>query len=203
MKAVAATTRQGIIYAIASYGMTFFRLGIAFFIGVSFLVKVSDVKLIAVAGTLFIVGFDYYDGELFKKSFLINSKKWRVNRRILDSVVDRLVIHVICLSVLIVDSHFLPFYLPIILREVVLSTYLSIKFKQGLLIYPGPIAKLACAFVGFNGIAYLITSSLTTICFTVSMMCMSVLAFREYFKISKGYKEGRIEASLNAGIEEI
>lgn len=203
MNVIELKINNGLTYAIASYGMTFLRLGIAIFIAMNFLLFGIDNKLIAAIGTIIIMVLDYYDGEFFNKSNLVGLKQWRVNRRVLDGTVDRIVIHAICLSLLIVDGNFMIFYLAILAREVVLSMFSTIKFYKGYLVYPGIWAKLACVMVGFTGISYLLTDYIFTLFIAIIMLTISIIALQEYRNTFNRFTKENIAYAPGKGIEEI
>jgi len=182
-----------VLCAIASFGMTFFRIGIALYIGFCILLGTTSRKEIAVVGTLAIMILDYYDGLLFDKSVLKFNKQWRVRRRVLDSTVDRFVIQSVAIPVLLVDPSFLWLYLFILVRETFLSAYNTFLFKRGFLVYPGPVAKLACVLVGLSGIAFLLTNAVVTTALTAIMGILSFLSYREYRnKVRRFQMEGAV-----------
>ncbi len=193
-----SSLNYNLTFAIASFGATFVRLGIAFFIGVSLLLGYAFAKELAIFGTITIMILDYYDGVWFKKSQLNEIKSWRVNRRILDSVTDRILIQVVCLAVLITSFAFLPFYLIILIREISISSYVTQHFKNNILLYPGPIAKLACVLIGSTVIFYLAFNVVLSTFVLISMLITSVLAFNEYreaVKSSRNYPDNESSAS--------
>jgi phosphatidylglycerophosphate synthase len=169
-------------FAIWSFGITSIRVLGAIFIGAILLSGIGMGKETAVAGILAIMVADYFDGRLFLRSGLEESKYWRITRRWVDSTADRLVIQLVCIPLLIVDYSFLSVYLAIVLREVVISGYSSRLFRSGFVIYPRGLAKVACALVGASVISYLVLAQTTTLFVTSLMLVLSACAFREYQK---------------------
>lgn len=189
MKAISQTrSAYDLVCVVASFGMSFLRLGVALFLGLNIL-NGSINKEIVIAGILLIMIFDYYDGFLFNKSFLRDIKWWRVNRRILDSVSDRLVIQLVCIPMIITHNSFLWIYIAILSREIALSVYTGKQLKSGILVCPGPIAKAACAMVGITTIVYLVTNVYLAVPITIIMLIASVLSFKEYFDAQKEYEK--------------
>lgn len=180
-------------FATISFGITLFRFLIALFAGVSVLYKQENYQALTSLSILLIVIFDYYDGVFFDKSNLSKQKEWRIRRRILDSVADRVIIQIICFSLLIADGTFLWPYLAILSRELILSSYLVRLFKRNILVYPKFIAKLACGTVALCVLAYLTTPSLSTV-FIGSMLLMSFFSLQEYRDTFKSHERKRASA---------
>jgi len=180
-------------FAVASFGVTFIRLVVGLQIIAILINSLRDLKWVVSLGIIVIMAFDYLDGFLFSKSLLSANKQWRVRRRMVDSISDRLVIQMVCVPLLLVDHSFFWVYTAIVSREFVLSFYNVRCIKNGVLIYPGRVAKIACAFVGFTTVAYLTASTSVVLSSTIVMMVLSVLAGFEY---RKKYRTARCE-SLN------
>jgi phosphatidylglycerophosphate synthase len=165
-------------FTITSYGITFIRLLIAFFGGVMIL-RGDDVKF-GVASIALVMAFDYFDGATFNRTTFSTIKEWRMNRRVLDSVFDRLVIQIVCIPLLISNSSFVWLYLLILSRELAISGYISKQFTQGLLVYPRLLAKIACATVGITVISFLAFPFSVTFISAGMMIALSVSALIDY-----------------------
>lgn len=199
MKAVESEIEYHITYAVASFGITFLRLFIAVYIGLNVLTSQISFKFAAGVGILLIMLLDYYDGSLFDKSQLNKIKEWRVNRRILDGTVDRLVIQIVCLSILFIDLSFIWVYLFVLIRELLVSSFVSNQFKKKVLLYPGVIAKIACTFVGITVISYLVTAtSPLTVAFCVTMLFTAILALREYARTKEEFERNMNRSMMKA-----
>ena len=172
------------ILSLISFGMIFIRLVIISYLGFFILTFGVDNIFTITSMILANVVLDYYDGELFKKTSLYSISKWRVKRRLLDSLVDRLVIQISCISLLIIDLNFLPIYLFILLREIAVSGYCSIKIFQGYLLYPHVTAKLAGVFTAITFITYLVEPHYTFIPCTI-MLYFSFNSFCDYWRRCK------------------
>lgn len=180
MKAIESDTNYNLTYAITSFGLTFTRLFIAFYVAITAIADHMNYFGISIC-ILLIMVLDYYDGELFKKSLLNDVKQWRVTRRIFDGTVDRVVIQIVCLAVLFLDHSFVWVYTAILIREVLISSYVSDKFKKKVLLYPGSIAKISCVLIGTSVISFLLLSnSVLTLIVTFIMVITSILVFSDY-----------------------
>lgn len=179
-----------------SVGATLLRLLINIFISIHMVFARTTNKWLILLVVITTVVLDYYDGVFFKKTSLHHTKYWRVNRRILDSVSDRLIIQIGCLSLLIVDVEFLPFYLTIIFREIFISGYCSNKYNAGFLIYPDNLARIASAFIALVVVSYLFmplyfTSAISIIMLTLS--CLSFLSYRRRFAFNQSSYENHLK----------
>jgi len=191
-------------YATASFAMTFTRLIIALWSALAILNQSVYAKEITIFGILFIMIFDYYDGKLFNKSFLKEQKLWRLRRRIADSVVDRLVIQIVCIPLLISNKAFFWVYASILAREIAISGYNAVeKIKERFIIYPGPISKLACVMVGVVTIAFLTTEISILALNIILMLGMVPFAFREYQQKVAQYKATHQDDGSTTGLVEI
>lgn len=181
--------------AFASFAMTLTRLAVALCTGILIISTGTNSKGMIVLAVLFIMGFDYYDGKLFERSFLRDQSEWRLRRRIFDAVSDRLVIQLVCIPVLFADHGFLWVYVSILVREVLVSGYnLGQRWEKGAIIYPGPVAKWACVTVGVATIAFLTAANSIVVFSTILMLALCPFAVREYHNKLKQY-----ETSAEAG----
>lgn len=190
------------LLAIASYGITFVRLLIAVFAAISILREENN--WFAIASIVLVMVLDCFDGFTFDRSQLSALKKWRINRRIADSVSDRVVIQIVCISVLVQNPAFLWPYLLILGRELAISSYVSKYFAKGILVYPRAISKMACAMVGGSVIAFLILPVFLSAITTGVMVTWSVFALIDYVRRVQTHNAStprRLEASRD--LEEI
>jgi len=194
----------GVSLSIASFGMTFVRLGLALYTGGLILAGLLSVYKPTIIGIiLLIMILDYYDGKLFSKSYLQDIAHWRIKRRLLDSISDRMIIQIGCLSLLMIDTSFVIFYLAILSREVLTGGYTALMYKKGILIYPKRIAKIAAVLVGLTVIVYLTFDTTATAIVTVAMLLLSFFAFKEYQNSFKEYHDCEMPYRTSGGIVEI
>jgi phosphatidylglycerophosphate synthase len=178
--------------------MTLFRLGIAIYSG---LIALTGASTMVFVGILSIMVLDYYDGVLFDKSYLATQPKWRISRRILDATVDRVAIQLICIPIAILHPAFFWIYVAILIRELALTVYTGNQFNKRVLVYPGPTAKVACAFVGIATIAFLMAPGVVSTIATALMLALSVLSLREY--VSKVESHRHTNRQQEVGIVEV
>jgi phosphatidylglycerophosphate synthase len=179
------THRQSIIldesYTFIAYGAIVLR---AFLTLLAVFGMFMTNSLNPIATTIIIIGImvlDFFDGASFRKSHYNEIKYNRIQFRLLDSTTDRFIIHVGSLGVLFIDHTFIYFYLPILIREIILSGYSISKYYKGYLLYPKTKAKIAAIFVGLSIVSYILFQiSLITIMTNILMIVFSVFAFFEY-----------------------
>jgi len=176
------------VYAATSFGLTFSRLIFAGYVGIQLVENYKASRVFAVLGILMLMVFDYLDGVFFSKSSLADVKAWRVNRRILDSAVDRITIQICGISLALADRSFVSFYGLITIREILISGYVSSLYRKGYLLYPGPLAKIACVSIGLTVIAFLIGSSSLTLIAAFAMIALSAFSAKEYFTTLGNYR---------------
>lgn len=179
-------TDRDVLLATASYGITFIRLLVAL-IGAISILRHHD-RWILIVSILLVMMLDYFDGVTFDRSNFSALKEWRVNRRIADSVCDRLVIQIICIPLLMENPSFGWLYIVILLRELAISSFVSSQFAQKLLVYPGTIAKIACATVGLSVIAFVVLPIVVTAAAAAVMVSLSVFALLDYYRRVRHYK---------------
>ena len=177
---------RDVLFASVSYGITLIRFLTAVIVGGSILFGASDRSFI-VTSIVLIMGSDYLDGLMFDKSNLVFNKDWRINRRIADSVCDRLVIQLICIPLAVTNGSFLWLYLALLGREVVISTYISKQLTRGFLVYPRSISKIACAMVGVAVIAFMVSSTVVTTITAILMIALSLFALLDYARRIQGH----------------
>jgi phosphatidylglycerophosphate synthase len=169
-------------YIALSFGMTYFRIVLIFVASALIFTNWGSNVSLLVTLILLIMCLDYFDGLLFRKSILHSIPFLRIKRRLLDSSADRVVTHIGCISLFLVEPSFAIIYILILLREIILSGYNIIKFSKNIIIYPGIWAKIAAAFVGFTVISFLINgNSILTYFIAIVMVCLSSIAFFEYY----------------------
>src|SRR4051794_31676963 len=98
------------LFFIASYGITSFRFVISLFAAANILRGGS--LWLSISSVTFIMAADYFDGAVFLKSSFRDSKTWRIRRRVFDSVIDRLVIQIVCIALALKNPDFVWLYLP-------------------------------------------------------------------------------------------
>jgi len=190
----------GASLSIASFGITFVRLGLIIYTSGLILTGLAAHKPIIIGMILLIMMLDYYDGKLFNKSYLQDIAHWRIKRRLLDSISDRMVIQIGCLSLLLIDPSFLIFYLAILAREVLNCGYPAWMYqKKGILIYPKRIARVTGLLVGLTVIGYLTFGITATAVVTVTMLLMSFFAFKECQNSFKEHENRRVPADRTPG----
>ena len=189
------------LLAVSSYGVTLLRLLIAVGGAVTIL-RGQDIRL-GVASILLVMALDYFDGATFERSNLSGIMEWRIGRRIVDSISDRLVIQIVCIPVLITDSSFSWLYLLIAAREMAISGYISRQFAQGRLVYPRGISKIACAMIGLAVISSLVFSFTVTVMTAATMIALSAFALFEYIRRTQNFKASRPIAPSNGSLAEI
>lgn len=188
-------------YVLGSFVITFGRLVIALITCANIATNYANTKYHAITAIVVIMGLDYLDGSLFRKSQLAHVKEWRMGRRIVDSVADRAVIQIVCIPLLITDQTFGWLYAVICAREAALTIYLCRFFKLGFLVYPGPIARAACVSVGLTVIGFLILGlSAITVILGLGMIAMSFLSLHEYSKTLSLYLGGSVEMTGNVDL---
>ena len=173
------------LLVVASYGITFVRLVLAAFAALA-VINDNDSRF-AIISIVLIMALDYFDGATFNRSTFCAVRQWRIKRRIADSVSDRLVIQMICIPLLIRNSSFWIFYLPIIAREVAISGYVSMEYAKGVLLYPRSISKIACAMVGVAVIGFLALRLEVALMITGLMSILSLYTLVEYVRRAKGH----------------
>jgi phosphatidylglycerophosphate synthase len=188
------------LFFIASYGITFFRLGVAFF-AASNILRAGNLWF-SVSSIAFIIAADYFDGAVFAKSDFNHSKIWRVRRRLFDSVIDRFVIQIVCIALALTNSAFVWLYVPIAAREVIISGYLSKAFAERLVVYPRSISKIACAMVGVAVMSFLLMPPAFTLITTAIMVSLSSFALIDYVRRANTYKASSPE-SQDASLQEV
>ncbi len=173
--------RKDLIIAL-SFGVTIFRVLLIVVASVLIFANYELNTLKIVFLIFLIMHLDYLDGVLFRKSPLHSIQNLRIQRRLIDSISDRIVTHVGCLSLLIVDSNFILVYSAILFRDIIISGYnIFVKTKFKTIIYPGALAKLGAFSVGLSVITYLLAdNNLIVFSTTLGMMIISVFSFREY-----------------------
>lgn len=172
---------EGDFVGIVSFGATIIRLIMSIVASMLIVLAAQGFQHLATGIIILIIAVDYYDGILFRKSVMNNVKSWRIRRRLFDSMSDRLIIQIGCLSVLFTDPHFAPIYIVITVRELVFTGYWNWAFHfRKTLIEPKGIAKAAAASIGLIVIAYLETSTRIAGIATLLMIAMSFLSFRNY-----------------------
>lgn len=169
-----------ITLAIASFGITFVRFAMIIITSILILNQHSFYKEIALISIFLVMLFDYYDGVIFRKSEINNIAYWRIKRRLLDSIVDRIIIQIICISLLIIDINFLWIYFAILTREMILSGYTSFYYKKNIMIYPKRRSKYAAILIGLTVIVSLFANDIITAIIVIGMLVMSYYAFEEY-----------------------
>lgn len=182
-------------YTFVAYGAIILR-GFLVLFAVFGMFMTSSVNPVATATLIIVIMvLDFFDGESFRKTHYNEIKHNRVQFRMLDSSIDRFVIHFGSIGLLFNDSNYIYFYLPILIREIILSGYSILHYYKGYLFYPKVKAKIAAIFVGLSILSYVIFgNSLITICINILMIVFSVIAFFEYKKsISPYIKNGKIE----------
>ena len=105
---------------------------------------------------------------------------------------DRLVIQAICLPLAYRDNMFLWIYIPILIREVLMAVQASKFYSEGILVYPGKIAKIAVALVGLCGVAYCIAP------FIVAMLTVILMLGASYFSFCENERKGQSITTINA-----
>ncbi len=173
-------TYLDISFVIISFSMTFIRIILVLYASLLIMTSISETKYQICFLILLVMLFDYYDGLFFKKSQMNEIKTLRIKRRLFDSFADRFIIHIGSLSLLIMDINFLPVYAAILIRELLISGYCVVRYKQQFLIYPKKIAKLGSFFVGLTVIAHLILGLSLIILTTSIMLTISLFALLEY-----------------------
>lgn len=186
-----------ITLAIASFGITFVRFAMIILTSILILNQHSLFKEIAIISIFLVMLFDYYDGVIFRKSEINNISYWRIKRRLLDSIVDRIIIQIICISLLIVDINFLWIYFAILTREMILSGYTSFYFKKNIMIYPKRRSKYAAILIGLTVIVSLFANDIITAITIIGMLIMSYYAFEEYrLSLNKsGYRFNKVKSN--------
>lgn len=172
---------EGDFVGIASFGATIVRLILSIVASMFIVLAVQGFQHLATGIIILIIAVDYYDGILFRNSVMNNVKSWRIRRRLFDSMSDRLIIQIGCLSVLFTDPHFAPIYIVITARELIFTGYWNWAFHfRRTLIEPKGIAKAAAACIGLVVIAYLETSTKIVGITMLIMIAMSFMSFRNY-----------------------
>jgi len=193
---------RDLLFAVASYGITFVRLIIAV-LGAFMILRGDDVRF-TVASVALIMALDYFDGATFNRSNFSALREWRIKRRIVDSVSDRLVIQIICIALLVKNFSFVWLFLPILTRELAISGYVSTQFAKGILVYPRSISKIACAMVGISVISFAVFPVGFTFMACAVMITLSGLALFDYIHRTQKYKAPRSPmAKLVRSLEEI
>jgi len=171
---------RNVVFAAASFGVSFIRLtAIGLLCTFMLVTGTYDVRVLT-AVIILVMLLDQVDGALFAQSSLNSVKSWRIRRRLTDSLTDRIVTHLGCLSLLALDLAFLPLYVVILMREVAISGYCAMCFSRGVLVYPRTQAKIAAAFVGLTVIAYTALSTPWAWIVASIMLVLSVFSFQEY-----------------------
>jgi phosphatidylglycerophosphate synthase len=183
---------QDAAYAATSFGITLSRFLFAGYVGIRLIGNFQASRTLAVAAIFMLMVFDYLDGVFFSKSNVAQVKAWRVNRRVLDSIVDRLTIQMCCIPILLANGSFASLYLAITVRELVISGYLTNLYRKGYLLYPGPLAKLACVSLGLIVISFLLGFISLTFILTIAMVVLSICSAKEYFDTFRAYRRGRL-----------
>ncbi|MFA6979668.1 MAG: CDP-alcohol phosphatidyltransferase family protein [Ignavibacteriaceae bacterium] len=168
------------IYAFISFGIVSMRLILIILTSVLIITSKFESKIVITISILLTIALDHYDGVFFKKSALNSFAYWRIGRRLLDSITDRIIVQIGCISLLIIDSNFLIFYLIILVREIIISGYCSIQFRKNILLYPHFFAKLSSAFIGLICLFYINSYLDVATIVAASMVLFSILAFRDY-----------------------
>lgn len=136
-----------------SFIMTFCRLIFAFI--AFFLIFLHHWEIIIFLVIMIII-FDQFDGVIFRISSLKNNKIWAYRRRIIDSIIDRLCIHIICIGLIIIEQKFLPIYIAIFIKEF-LTSYPCIKaFLNNELLQPSIYSKISTVAVGLLVITFIL-----------------------------------------------
>lgn len=167
---------------IFSFGVTVIRMGIIFLTSYTILQQHQNFKELAIINIALVMLLDYYDGVFFRKSNYNSIKRWRINRRLFDSITDKVITHTGSISLLIIDNSFIWIYLCILIRDIAIGGYCSISFSKGLLLYPASISKISMIFVGLSIMFYL-TGILALIFFSIcAMLVLSIISFANYYK---------------------
>ncbi|MFI5251283.1 MAG: hypothetical protein ACHQQQ_02530 [Bacteroidota bacterium] len=175
-------TIADICYGVVSYGATLIRLGIAAAVAVIIIGDVNWNKVVVSLGIVLVMVLDYLDGILFSRSVMNNDKSWRIRRRIVDSVIDRIVIQAVCIPLVLIYNSFQPFFLIILAREVFMSTFLTRVFARNILIYPSKVSRLSMIMIGITVIAYALNYSNVAVLAATLMIGFSLISFQEYKK---------------------
>jgi phosphatidylglycerophosphate synthase len=185
-----------VLYLLASIFVTLLRVAVALFTAVTVLTVPVLGGTFATEAILFIVIADIIDGKLFDRSVFSEERRLRIIRRIVDSIADRLVIQMICIPIALSHHEFLWIYCTIAVREVSVSSYAGNQLTKRLLVYPGPIAKIACTLVAAVTILFLVAPGSVVSIAVFAMLIMSVLAIWEYrIKISRDRPVGAQNSS--------
>jgi phosphatidylglycerophosphate synthase len=185
-------SRRDVAYAATSFGITASRLVLAGYVGLQLINNANGARAFGAIAICMLMVFDYLDGAFFRRSRLSDVKAFRVNRRLFDSVADRLTIQMCCIPLLIVDRSFSVFYIIITIRELLISGYLTKLYRKGFLLYPGPVAKTACVSIGLVVISFLTRFSSATVILSLAMIVLSALSAKEYLNTLKDYRGNRL-----------
>lgn len=126
------------------------------------------------------VALDELDGTLFRRSARSMVGSSRAIRRALDSIVDRLSVQLVSLSVLAADFSYLPLFVAVLAREVAVCVPCIRACWRGLVIYPNRVSKISTVSVACVGIAYILGAPSLAYVFAVPMLASAVFAVRDY-----------------------
>lgn len=171
----------------SSIGISLIRFFMILSVSINFIFYSYNVELLSISLILVFVLLDYFDGYIFRLKLKripsnINFDELRLLRRLIDGGVDRLSTLVGTISLTIYDINFLPYFLIILIRDIIIAAVSSKSFLQGRTVtYPGIYAKVAAATVGLTVVSFIISgSSIVTSLSVILMSIFSILAYAEY-----------------------
>jgi len=189
------SARTGI--ALASLGTTFLRLGLAVVIAAMLALAAPHAGLVAATGIFVIMALDYSDGVLFRRSVLSSSPSWRIRQRLTDSAVDRMVVQIVCLSVLAVNHSFWPLYVCVLVKEVVFWMIGTWVFLRGLVVFPGFWAKIGMVLLGTSVALFSVGLVEAAVIAMGIMAVLAVIALLEYLKSYETFLAGGHDAAVD------
>lgn len=113
--------------------------------------QLESVAIIAV-----IVALDIFDGIAFRSGSNSCGKRIHAFRRVVDSSLDYLSVHLINVSVLLIDHSYASIFAIVLLRELFVSAPCVILFALGGIPKPNIIARASLLCVAILGIAYIL-----------------------------------------------
>lgn len=149
---VLSTSRsnKSILLGILSLSITGLRIIMAIF---SAYLLENNIPIQSSIFVFAIMMLDHFDGQIFKKSRLNMYEKWRKIRRIFDSCADRVVIQIVCLTLLAINPAFITCFFCIIFKELLTSILCISYFHKGILLNPPKIAKISTIAIGLLAIS--------------------------------------------------
>lgn len=172
-------------------------------IALAFYISIAGVTSPALALLVgFVVICDYYDGVIFRKTHYSGIPSFRSVRRVLDSSIDRVSVQIVSVSVLLSDPEYLPIFLIILFREIMVCIPCVGAYRKGIVIYPKLLSKISTASVAVIGSAYIVGCSSVSIALALPVVLMGCMSFLQYrhtkLEIDLGQASEGIDYELRA-----